>query len=42
MNGFTAEELKELNEYANQIFGMDFEDLDAEDQDYVYCYSQEH
>ena len=39
--GYTEEELNQLNQLAQEIFGMDYEDLDPEDQDYIYCEMEE-
>ena len=41
MNTFTAEELKTLDEIAYEWFNTSFNELDAEEQDNVYCYAEE-
>lgn len=38
---YTENEMKTLNEMANEICGCDFEDLDYEDQDMIYCMMEE-
>ncbi len=39
--GYSKEEMKVLEKLAQEIFGMSFDELDDDDQDYVYCMSQE-
>lgn len=41
MTQYTKEELKALNKIAQDIFGCDFEELDYDDQDYIYCTYEE-
>ena len=38
---YTTEEMKTLNKIANEWYGADFDELDYEDQDSVYCYAEE-
>ena len=38
---YTENEMKILNAKADEIFGMMFEELDDEDQDYIYCQAEE-
>lgn len=39
---YTKKEMEVLNKVARDWFGCDFDDLDFEDQDQIYCYAEEH
>lgn len=38
---FTKEEMEVLDQIANDWFGCEYNELDAEDQDDIYCYAEE-
>lgn len=37
----TNKEMKVLNKIANEWFGCDYDNLDYEEQDQIYCYAEE-
>ena len=37
----TNHEMKILNEIANEWFGCNYDELNHEDQDQIYCYAEE-
>ena len=39
---YSKEEMKVLNKIAKDWHGCNFNDLDLEEQDMIYCYAEDH